>query len=127
MKQIITNNPQDTGHVLGVTTNRNKSFWEFLTKGQKSTVLISPDLGNKSDILKKAVFGHEYIHAYHRYLGLLNKYGAAKFISYSESSAYLKAGGEYYNNYIYGFNHYGAYFPSSFNWTHAIGKIVNKK
>ena len=53
MKQIITNNPQDTGHVLGVTTNRNKSFWEFLTKGQKSTVLISADLGNKSDILKK--------------------------------------------------------------------------
>ncbi|ODS89086.1 MAG: hypothetical protein ABS44_05700 [Chryseobacterium sp. SCN 40-13] len=131
-KSIITNNPKEGGYVLGLTTGRNKNWWEFLTQGQKSTVLIAPNLGIKSDIIKQAVFGHEYIHAYHRYLGLAAQYGK-NFSNYTESSAYhytinlLKTRGQNFSGFLNQYYNYGASFPGSFNWTYAIKNIVNFK
>ncbi|GAB0155165.1 hypothetical protein CHRYSEOSP005_04250 [Chryseobacterium sp. Alg-005] len=130
--QIWTDNPKEDGYVLGITTNRNKNLWEFLVKGQKSSVLIAPNLGLKSNFLKQAVFGHEYIHAYHRYIGLMAKYGK-KYSDYTESSAYhfsinlLKHKGQDYSAILNQFYNYGAKFPGVFNWTAAINNIVNFK
>ncbi|MCU7543457.1 hypothetical protein N4T42_12275, partial [Riemerella anatipestifer] len=130
--QIWTNNPKEVGNVLGITVGRNKSWWEFITQGQKSTVLIAPNLGLKSDIVKKAVFGHEYIHAYHRYIGLASQYGKL-YSNYTESSAYhftinlLKSHGQDFSSYINQFYNYGGRFPGVFNWTYAIKNISNFK
>ena len=131
-KQIISDNPKDSGYILGTTVNRNKGFLDFLVKGEKSTVLIAPNLGLKSDYVKQAVFGHEYIHAYHRYLGLALKYGS-KYSDYTESSAYhftinlLKSHGQDYSGFLNQFYNYGGKFPGIFNWTDAIKNIVNFK
>ncbi|CAI8831757.1 RHS repeat-associated core domain-containing protein [Chryseobacterium sp. IT-36CA2] len=131
-KQIITNDPRDSGYVLAYTTNRNKNWWEFITKGEKSTVLVAPNLGFKSDVLKQAVFGHEYIHAYHRYIGLMAIY-KGKYSNYTESSAYhftinlLKVNGEDYSSFLNQFYNYGGKFPGIFNWVDAIKNIVNFK
>ena len=131
-KRIITADPKESGYVLGLTTNRNKNWWEFLTKGEKSTVLIAPNLGLKSDYVKQAIFGHEYIHAYHRYIGLMAKYGS-KYSDYTESSAYhftinsLKSHGLDFSGYLQQFYGYGGKFPGIFNWTDAINNIVNFK
>ncbi|WP_260446561.1 RHS repeat-associated core domain-containing protein [Chryseobacterium lactis] len=131
-KQIITNDPRESGYVLGYTTNRNKNLWEFLVKGEKSTILIAPNLGLKSDVIKQAVFGHEYIHAYHRYIGLIAQYGH-KYSNYTESSAYhftinlIKANGQDYSGFLNQFYNYGGKFPGIFNWTDAIRNIVNFK
>ncbi|BAP29198.1 RHS repeat-associated core domain-containing protein [Chryseobacterium sp. StRB126] len=131
-KQIITNDPKEAGYVLGYTTNRNKNWWDFMINGEKSTVLIAPNLGLKSDVIKQAVFGHEYIHAYHRYLGLRAIYGR-KYSDYTESSAYhftinlVKAHGQDYSGFFNQFYNYGGRFPGIFNWTDAIKNIVNFK
>lgn len=123
---------KELGHVLGLTKNRNKNWWEFLTKGEKTTILIAPNLGLKSDYVKQAIFGHEYIHAYHRYIGLMAKYGS-KYSDYTESSAYhftinsLKSHGLDFSDYLHGFYTHGAKFPGIFNWTDALKKIVNFK
>jgi hypothetical protein len=124
-KQIWTNNPKESSHILGLTTNRNKNWWEFLLQGEKTTVLIAPNLGIQSDIVKKAVFGHEYIHAYHRYIGLMAQYGS-QYSNYTESSAYhftinlLKANGHDFDAFLNQFYNYGGNFPGPFNWTYAI-------
>ena len=81
----MTDIPKESGSVLGMTFGRNKNWYEFLTKGAKTIVLIAPTLGLKSAILKQAVFGHEYIHAYHRYLSLDVHYGS-KYDDNTESS-----------------------------------------
>ncbi|PKF75337.1 hypothetical protein [Chryseobacterium sp. PMSZPI] len=131
-KQIITNDPRDSGYVLGYTTNRNKNWWEFLTQGVKSRVLIAPNLGIQSDVVKQAVFGHEYIHAYHRYIGLMSSYGS-RYSNYTESSAYhftinlLKSRGQDFSSFLNQFYNYGGRFPGVFNWTDAIKNIVNFK
>jgi hypothetical protein len=86
----------------------------------------------KSDYVKQAIFGHEYIHAYHRYIGLMAKYGS-KYSDYTESSAYhftinsLKSHGLDFSDYLHGFYTHGAKFPGIFNWTDALKKIVNFK
>lgn len=129
-KQIWTDNPKESGHILGITMNRNKNWWEFLVKGEKTTVLIAPNLGIQNDLVKQAVFGHEYIHAYHRYIGLMSQYGS-KYSNYTESSAYhftinlLKAHGQDFSAFLNQFYNYGAMFPGPFNWTYAIKNIVN--
>ena len=131
-KRILTNNPKEAGYVLGITTSRNKNWWEFITQGEKSTVLIAPNLGIKSDYIKQAVFGHEYIHAYHRYIGLVAQYGK-NYSNYTESSAYhftinlLKAQGQDFSGFLNQFYSYGGSFPGPFNWTYAIKNIVNFK
>ncbi|WP_412850650.1 hypothetical protein ACL0VS_19175 [Chryseobacterium sp. PMSZPI] len=131
-KQIWTDNPNESGHILGLTTNRNKNWWEFLTQGEKSRILIAPNLGIQSDVVKQAVFGHEYIHAYHRYIGLMASYGS-RYSNYTESSAYhftinlLKSRGEDFSSFLNQFYNYGGRFPGIFNWTDAIKKIVNFK
>ncbi|MGG5209822.1 hypothetical protein ACQWU4_12795 [Chryseobacterium sp. MIQD13] len=82
--------------------------------------------------MKQAIFGHEYIHAYHRYIGLMAKYGS-KYSDYTESSAYhftinsLKFHGLDFSGYLQQFYDYGAKFPGIFNWTYAIKNIVNLK
>ncbi|BFO65996.1 hypothetical protein KCF3NO3_19790 [Chryseobacterium sp. KCF3-3] len=130
--QIWTNNPNEPGSVLGLTTSRNKNWWEFLTQGEKSRILIAPNLGIKSDVVKQAVFGHEYIHAYHRYIGLMASYGS-KFSNYTESSAYhftinlLKSRGQDFSSFLNQFYNYGGRFPGVFNWTDAIKNIINFK
>lgn len=130
--QIWSNNPAESGSVLGLTTNKYKNWWEFLTIGEKSTILIAPNLGLKSDYVKQAIFGHEYIHAYHRYIGLMAKYGN-KYSDYTESSAYhftinsLKAHGLDFSGFVNQFYNYGGKFPGIFNWTDAIKNIVNFK
>lgn len=84
------------------------------------------------DPINEAVFGHEYIHAYHRYLGLALKYGS-KYSDYTESSAYhftinlLKSHGQDYSGFLNQFYNYGGKFPGIFNWTDAIKNIVNFK
>lgn len=130
--QVWTNNPKELGNVLGITIGRNKNWWEFLTEGQKSTILIAPNLGLKSDFIKQAVFGHEYIHAYHRYIGLMGQYGK-NYSNYTESSAYhftinfLKTRGQDFGGFLNKFYTYGGNFPGQFNWTYAIKNIVNFK
>ncbi|MFY1045060.1 FG-GAP-like repeat-containing protein [Chryseobacterium sp. GP-SGM7] len=130
--QIWTNDPRESGYVLGITTNRNKNWWEFMTKGEKSTVLIAPNLGLKSTFIKQAVFGHEFIHAYHRYINLRALYGK-NYSNYTESSAYhftinlLKVNGQDFSSFLSQFYSYGGHFPGPFNWTYAIKNIVNFK
>ena len=83
-------------------------------------------------MLKKAVFGHEYIHAYHRYIGLMAIY-KGKYSNYTESSAYhftinlLKTNGQDYSSFLNQFYNYGGKFPGIFNWVDAIKNIVNFK
>ncbi|MDC8026598.1 RHS repeat-associated core domain-containing protein [Elizabethkingia anophelis] len=135
-KQIWSTDPRDNGVVLGLTYGTNRSVVELMVKGYRSEILIAPNLGIQSDILKKAVFGHEYIHAYHRYLGLdlsFNKKTMHIYKGYTESSAYhysinvLKSGDVSYTSLLRVYNNYGGYFPPKYNWVYAIQKIVNYK
>lgn len=131
-KEIISDKPSDLASPLGITFNRNNGWLDFMASGQKTTVLIAPNLGLKSDILKRAVFGHEYIHAYHRYIGLAAKYGAS-YSNYTESSAYhytigiLRYNGQDYSGFMQQFLKYKGTFPEIFHWKNAINKIVNYK
>ncbi|KXH82955.1 hypothetical protein [Chryseobacterium kwangjuense] len=133
---IQTNDIRDTGYILGFNVGTLPSFWRNLfSETYASITYISPALGRYSDGVKKAVMGHEYIHGYHRYLGLAFKYSDKAFHTYTEASAHKFSLGvstifkdSWYNtSELMMYLNYGGKYPNIFDWRPALQKIVNLK
>ncbi len=133
---IQSNDIRDTGYILGFNVGKSRSWLSNLfNENLGSITYISPTLGRYSDGVKKAVMGHEYIHGYHRYIGLAVKYSQKAFHTYTEASAHQFSlgvstifGDSWYQQSELGmFLNYGGKFPSAFDWKPALYKISNLK
>ncbi|MDR6547611.1 hypothetical protein J2810_003696 [Chryseobacterium rhizosphaerae] len=133
---IQSNDIRDTGYILGFNVSKSRSWLSNLfNKNPGSITYISPALGRYTDGVKRAVMGHEYIHAFHRYIGLAARYSQDEFHTYTEASAHQFSLGVsiifgdswYQQSELQMFLNYGGKFPSAFDWKPALYKINNLK